>query len=360
MRDTMLESMRISKQIGATLTLIASLFICACSGGDDTTYEIDDLCGENDGAFHTFVDKVFECAPEIEFFFGAAPSAAEIGEACSAQFEGVTDDGTAEFQDRSNLNACLAAIEAADCLTFDFDNLPECDDLVAGTLDVGSACELDDQCSGDAYCRDGEDGNCGSCTATLADGVSCDSNSECTSGKCRSNGACGPFGVEGSTCDDNDDCVGQLICDETCQTPTEASVGDDCFEFAQCGFPFSGLFCNEEATQCEEFLNVGDDCFDGTAALGVCDLVSYETCDFEGTSKCIAPTTVGLGDACAFQAGNQCDDGLICGDGICREPGEGSACDSGSDSNTCGLFLECKSDDTCGYENEYSGICPEV
>lgn len=346
----------------ATLALTTSLCLCACSGGDDTTFDIDDLCAEDGGAFQVFVDKLFECAPEFELFLGTVPTNAEISAACTAQFEGFSEDGTIEFQDRSELNGCLAAIESADCLTFEIDDIPECDHLIVGTLELGSPCEFDDQCAGDAYC-DEEEGNCGTCTATLADGESCSEDSQCTSGKCRSNGACGSFGVEGSPCDENEDCVGQLVCDETCQIPVDAVVGDECAAFAECGFPFSGLFCNEQTSQCEEFLAVGDDCFDGKAALGVCDLINYETCDFAGTAKCIAPTLVGLNESCGFQDGNKCEAGLVCegGDeGVCRAQGEGAACDSTSDGNTCGLFLECKSDDTCGYENVYTGICPEA
>jgi hypothetical protein len=332
-----------------------------CGGGDGggSSLNIEDLCGEQDGAFQIFVDKLLECTPEFELFLGQAPSAADVAAACNAQFGPFIEDGTVEFTDAADLDACVAAIMAADCLTMEIDNIPECDGLLIGQVELGDSCETNDQCAGDAYCEQSE-ATCGVCAELLADGVSCENNNDCASGKCRSNGACGPFAEQGDACDDDEDCVGQLVCNETCEPQGAVSAGDACAEFTECGFPFSGFFCNEQGMECEAFLELGADCNDGSLALGLCNLVEYETCD-TATLKCIAPTLVGVGQQCNFTRGLKCEPGLLCEggeNGRCAETGEGAACDAAGESNTCGLFLECKEDDTCGYEDEYSGMCP--
>jgi len=358
--------MRTLKLTKALLAVSSTLLLtAACSGGGDGgngSVAIAELCAPSGGAFVTFVDKVVECTPAIELFLGQIPSDAEVADACTAQLQGYSDDGSIILQDQAGLDACLAAINAADCETFEIDNIPACNNLFEGTLELGSACESDDQCAGDAYC-DQPSESCGSCVATLADGETCSEDTECTSNKCLTTGQCGPFGESGDACNETEDCVGQLVCDSTCKVLAPSSVGDSCTDFTQCGFPASSLFCNQQAGMCEEFLAVGDDCFDGTAALGTCNLLSYDTCDFADTRKCIAGQIVGLGESCGFGEGLECDTGLVCsgGDnGTCMEQGKDAACDPQSETNTCGLFLECKSDNKCDYENSYSGMCPAL
>jgi hypothetical protein len=146
-----------------------------------------------------------------------------------------------------------------------------------------------------------------------------------------------------------------------CASATASSVGDACTEFEECGFPLSNQYCNTQTMMCEAFIPLGGDCSDGTIALGFCDLIKYESCDTQGTRKCVAPTEVGMGAQCGFGMGRKCQAGLVCDDGTngrCVATGLGAACTFDGDSNTCGLFLECKSDNLCDYEDEYTGMCP--
>lgn len=343
-----------------TMSLALSL---ACGGGGGSSLSIEDFCAEEGGAFTQFVDKLVECTPEFEIFLGELPTSASVAAACSAQFAPFIGDGTVEFGEKAQLDACIAAILAADCETMEIDNILECEEIVIGQVELGDSCETNDQCAGEAFCAAPVSGEtCGVCTAALADGVSCEDNSDCLSAKCRSNGACGPFAEEGDTCDDTEDCVGRLVCDGgTCAPESAVTVGDTCgTEFTDCGFPLSGLYCAADMT-CTEFLAPGDDCIDGTVPLGSCNLLNYETCDTMGTRKCIAPTLVKVGEQCDFAGGLKCEPGLLCEggqSGRCAATGDGTACNVNAENNTCGLFLECKENNVCGYEDEYTGMCP--
>lgn len=345
-----------------SLASISLAFSASCGGGSGggSQIDIEDFCAENTGAFSQFVGKLAECTPEIEIIFGGAPSEASIAAACNAQFGNLIDDGSVELGEQVDLDACIAAILAADCDTLEVDDVPECDALLVGNLATGEICESSDQCEGEAYCTDPASGaTCGGCMPLLADGESCEDSEECLSNNCRSGGVCGGFSGVGESCETAEDCAGRLICQgTTCELPAAASVGDACTEFIECGFPVSNLYCNGQAMMCEAFIPLGGDCFDGSIALGFCDLVKYESCDTEGTRKCVAPTIVAMGGQCGFAMGLKCDSGLICdddSDGVCVATGEGAACDP--EKQTCGLFLECKDNGVCGYEDEYTGMC---
>jgi hypothetical protein len=338
----------------------------ACGGGDGpSTSTLEDLCGEDTGAFSQLIGKVLECNPEFTLFLGEVPTEAEIAGACNSQFGSFVDDGSIEFGEKAALDACLAAVVAADCETFEIDHIPECSEVNLGQLELGTDCESSDQCAGDAYCTAPALGaSCGVCTAILADGETCVDGDDCLNGNCRTNGTCGPFVASGGTCEDTEDCAGRLQCnDGTCGTALVASVGDACVEFGDCGFPSSDLFCNESAMMCEAFIALDATCNDGAINTGLCNLIKYESCDSTGTRKCVAPTEVGMGDQCGFSTGRKCEAGLLCNDpggagGRCAATGLGAACTSGSESETCGFFLECKDNNVCGYEDEYTGMCP--
>ncbi len=331
------------------------------SGGGDVT--VEDFCAEDTGAFSQFVGKLVECTPEFEFFLGGGPSEESIAGACNAQFAPFIDDGTTEFGEKADLDACIAAIIAANCQILEVDNLPECDNIVIGTIAEGEACEESDQCAGESYCAAAASGqSCGTCRATLPDGVDCSDDSDCINNNCRDDGTCGGYGLTGDTCETDKDCSGQLACNAgTCGVAVTKVVGDACIDFGDCGFPFSDLFCNESMMTCEAFIALGAECNNGSIALGLCNLLQYESCDTAGTRKCVAPTIVGAGDQCGFTTGRKCEAGLLCEGGAggrCATPGEGSACIFDGEADTCGFFLECKSDDTCGYEDDYTGMCP--
>ncbi len=352
-------------KLAFTIGSISLALSVACGGGDGPdTISIEELCAEDTGVYSKFIGKFLECTPEVELFLGAAPTEAELAAACNVQFGSFIDDGSVKFGETAELEACLAAVAAADCETFEIDHIPECDKVNLGQLELGTECESGDQCAGDAYCTEAPLGqSCGVCTAALADGETCVDGDDCLNGNCRTNETCGPFVLSGGTCEDSEDCGGRLACnDGTCRSADAVSVGDTCADFGDCGFPISNLFCNETATMCEAFIALGANCNDGAIDTGLCNLIKYESCDSSGTRNCEAPTEVGMGDQCGFSMGRKCGAGLLCDDpggaaGRCAATGLGEACISGSETGTCGFFLECKDNNICGYEDEYTGMC---
>jgi len=351
------------------MTLLTAVLICGSACGDDdgdggiTSAELCD-------GFVDIFDKTFNCLPEIVDFLGGAPTTAELTAICDATLVEFVEDGTVLLPSRADLEACLAAVDAATCDTFNLNNVPECDNLLIGTIALGEDCESNDQCIGDAYCDENSGGSCGVCAATKADNASCENDDECLNQRCSipdsaTTGTCRGFGFVGDNCIENDDCSGRLSCNSVsfqCVAEQTWSLGDTCATFEDdCGFPFSDFYCNEGTMQCVAYLAVGATC---TAGAGLCSLFEYEYCDEQGTGRCIASTSRNLGQSCGIEMGEKCADGLICsvpfgGGGECVDPMPGSACDStNSDDFSCGIFLECQDDDTCQYDGAYTGMCP--
>jgi hypothetical protein len=354
-----------------TLLSVTLVFGAAC-GDDDggSGLTVADLCGET-GGFVDIFEKTFNCVPEFLEFFGGAPTSTELAAICDATLGGFVEDGTVLLPTRAELDACLAAVDTATCDTFNLNNVPECDDLLVGTIALGEDCETNDQCVGDAYCDESGSGTCGQCTPQKADDASCEDDNECLNNRCSIEedmvrGTCRSFGFVGDSCLVNDDCSGRLSCNSVsmqCTAEQVWNIGDTCATFEDdCGFPFSDMYCAAGSTdQCTAYLNVGDTC---TGGAGICQLFAYEWCDEQGTGRCIAPTTRNALQSCGIETGEKCADGLLCsvpfgGGGVCVDPVPGSTCDSTDpDSLACGIFLDCQDDNTCQYDGDYTGMCP--
>jgi hypothetical protein len=330
--------------------------------GDDDRATLGQLCNGDDGVFRALVDKLFTCNPVlVEFIFPVEPTSADVEASCEALIQPFVDDGTVRYGDSDEVRACLNAIENLDCESFDFDLVPECQDLVLGRIEEGGECEGDAQCAGDSYCDQSGSGTCGVCVARKPDGASCDEEEECVGRNC-SDGECLTPGEVGADCNGNDDCLGTLVCNSVsgeCQRASSWAIGDACTAMTDdCAAFETNLFCNGQTEECEEFLELGEIC---TGGAGLCNFAQKEFCDALGSGTCAGATTVGENQECNLFLGRVCADGLLCSglaEGTCIEPAqEGDDCDE-NDDQPClgGLFLECVSS-KCQL-GDFVGECP--
>lgn len=365
------------------LVLAATLTIAAACGSDDDSSSgepdaapdvdadvdtaipltIDDLCGL-DGAYVKFVDAAFTCSQDLLDLLDIDLAPADLDDACDTLFAPYVEDGSIELGTRDDLAACFDALDALDCTTDDVRTIRACDPVVRGTVAEGDPCQVDAQCAGDAFCDTSAGGTCGVCAERKANGASCSGDDdECAGRRCSAAGACRDVGQVGDGCNDDDDCAGALRCSpstDLCEVAPAWSVGDACQpNTSDCGFPGTDLFCDGSSNTCQQFADIGEACAGGVAT---CNFVKYEVCDENGTGLCRAPVTSAEGGACNMFSGVKCQDGLTCSQpftgGTCVDPAPGSACDAASPGFACGLLLECKPDNTCGYEAEYTGTCP--
>jgi hypothetical protein len=332
--------------------------------GPDAAVELTlaDLCDAPNGGFVQFFEKIVSCYPEIELLAQGTLGPEDFSGQCYAQFQRYFEDGSVKLADRSVWNACLAYLASASCDDVNPEQPDVCRGVIVGNVPLGGDCDIDDQCAGDAYCRH-SDATCGACTARAADGVACQADQECGSGLCFSaTNTCRAVGDDGDACGEDGDCKGRRLCDgdtKTCAPPRTWAASDECTSLGDdCGFPTSGLYCDEGAGRCTAYLALGATC---TGNAGLCNIPAYEFCAADTTQKCTAGVEVDVDEPCGFLAGRRCKAGLVCSDlfdaGTCRAPLDvGDTCEVGS--TACGLLMDCV-DGTCAYDvDDYSGMCP--
>ena len=376
----------------ALLVLTASLFACGDDEGSipdakvsfdaevalpadaappDATPQLSlsEMCKVDGGLYVTYFSDLLACYPEFEIWLGQpTPSAATLSEICLEMFGPFLADGSVELDDAA-LADCLTHIAALDCTTADFDAPNDCDAVVVGTIAAGDDCDDSMQCAGDSYCYWGGGGDCGVCTARVADAQACTDDDQCTNGLCAGlhdpPGACQSFGLAGDDCTGDNECAGHLVCDVfgtgKCELPAVWALGDACTTTeSECGFPFSNLICDVPGlggtNKCVAYLDLGDECNEPYQ----CDFKRYETCtSVAGTDRCVAPTIVGIGATCSWFSGEKCQNGLFCTNpidtgGVCKQrPALGDSCLTMDD---CGFLQSCV-DDRCQY-GAYSAMCP--
>ena len=99
----------------------------------------------------------------------------------------------------------------------------------------------------------------------------------------------------------------------------------------------------------------------------LCRVFESQTCQDigGGVLQCVAPTIVNVGQDCDLIGQRKCADGLMCGDhdnmgttpDQCFAPLQlNAACDQAN--SLCDIFLNCDTNNTCQYENDYTGTCP--
>lgn len=334
-----------------------------------------DLCGP-DGALTALFEKVIACNPALDLLlFQGRANAAGLAALCDGAVGPFLDDGSIALPTWEQIDACRAYVDATACLDVDFvvDRGP-CD-LFVGQVAAGGDCESSEQCVAEAYCDTTGGGDCGTCAARKADGMTCAGDGECAGGACIGT-QCGSPGDDGDPClsagpgdDPNNDCRGQRVCDtdqNECVTLPAWQVNQVCTpNTGDCDPLGTGLWCQPsgDAGQCAPMLADGAVCRNSGVAQGVCDIRAYLTCPAGANATCTPPVTVTTeGDACGFFAGAQCAAGLVCTNpitmGVCVEyQAEGETCENGgAATDQCDLFLGCV-DGECAY-GDYSGTCP--
>jgi hypothetical protein len=198
------------------------------------------------------------------------------------------------------------------------DPLTTCRTAFSGTVAIGAACFVDEECAPIGFCAGAQASGCGVCEAMRSLGAICERDAQCPSGS--------------------------LCVNSTCVRATQdedSSVGGPCGLFDQVLMSSAryascrrGLYCVGfgMARTCIEPLPVGASC---TIGMGEC--VSGTTCV---SGVCVQQVVVGrAGGAC----GNEllCDpDELVCASGVCAErPGEGDSCAAAP----CSVEFECVS-----------------
>jgi hypothetical protein len=319
---------------------------------------LDEICDE-EGLFVDLFSQFIQCNPLVGTLLGGTPSGVELSAGCFGQFQDYIDDGTVTLGDSAAAAACLAYVDGLTCADLEILDPGPCGDLFLGTVALDGECEIDEQCIGNAYCAESKGGGCGTCTVQVADGEVCVDDAECINDHCRLDQSCGPLSDVGGPCGGDDDCVGDAYCSDLDECTASVGDGDDCTAPKECGFPFSGLYCNPDDGTCAAQSAVGEPCNDGLA----CDLFDFETCDAADTGECLAASVGGIGDPCGFFLGAKCALGLMCtdliGGGECFSPGAvGAACDVEDPTAGCDFLLECI-EGACAYR-DYSGECPVV
>ncbi|RMG20502.1 MAG: hypothetical protein D6729_02655, partial [Deltaproteobacteria bacterium] len=91
-------------------------------------------------------------------------------------WENAVNKGTLQY-DGKKMRECLDALAAGGCTVFADGTTPAaCDEALQGTVDAGGACNVNEECAGDAYC-DTNSACPGTCVAYVAEGGDCSSDS---------------------------------------------------------------------------------------------------------------------------------------------------------------------------------------
>jgi hypothetical protein len=202
---------------------------------------------------------------------------------------------------------------------------PECLAALDGTVDIGGACDLDEECKGEALCKS--------------------SNATCP-------GQCAPLLVAGQACTQDSDCEGGLQCSSETKLCVQPAGDDQSCEYGSppCG---PGLLClgqddtNKTPGTCrttaEAFTGLDNGTCDPT--LGqlcqtglACVADSITLAPVAVTWKCVQAGSYAANSACkpgfpdACASGNYCKTGtgLLAVTGTCTPiPGAGVACGTG-------------------------------
>lgn len=329
---------------------VALFAIAACDGG----VALESLPAEAAGAICGVVESCFgrladranggeQCRTDVE---------ADFENGFLATLQAAIDAGTVTY-DPSLGATCIEEQRALGCSIFLVAPPQACRDMFTGTVAVGGACSISEECAGDAYCADAD---CtadvpGTCTARKGTGTACESTDECQGGLvcenlvCRtpastSGGACG--GDSGLACPLDQICIGAMgSAPGTCTPITSVFAGArdepcDIFEQELCTPDLSCAITGVEGTTpvmtCVALADAGGSCF--LAVPDMCPLSEY--CDADPTMGRLEGTCQprpGAGQACAqTPAGVMCAVGLDCIDGTCRAlQDNGGSCETGEE-----------------------------
>ncbi len=253
--------------------------------------------------------------------------------------QGKIDQGTVRY-DGTKAQACLDSLDARTCAQMLDRDTPECLAALDGTVELGGACDLDEECKGEALCSS-PGGTCpGSCSPLLVAGQACAQDSDCQAGmQCSSEtGLCVQPATADQPCEyGSPPCGPGLLClgkDDSNRTP------------GTCKSPvaaFSGVLDGP----CDPTL--GQLCQTGLACVAdsvtITPLAIAWKCLQVGSYAANTACRPGFPDACASGTYCQVGTGLQAVTGTCAPiPAAGEACGTG--------LSQCQPDAAC-----VSGIC---
>jgi len=164
----------------AGFVLLGTLAACGGDGGAVPLADLppklaDSLCK----AYQNCYGDIFNL-----FLGGTDCSAVTLQRIDNGSFpllQGKIAQGTVRY-DETKAQACLDSLSARSCAQMLERDSPECLAALDGTVAIGSACDLDEECKGEALCKSSNATCPGQCAALLVAGQGCAKDSDCQSG----------------------------------------------------------------------------------------------------------------------------------------------------------------------------------
>ena len=301
---------------------VVLLSVGACGGSGDPI-PIDELAPRLTQALCTF-----------EVRCGALPDQAACEQVFFFQQQLVADVKTGKvIYDGKAAAACLDLYRGLSCEisaqgSFIASHLQSCKETFKGTVSIGGACLMDEECLSQSCekpaCNSSIACCAGTCMAQIPAGGDCSSGGECADDLfCRYNGTdqvstCIAPIADGQPCTDVDICVTGRRCNLVAGTRAGTcgvlpAHGQSCPDTSCDSLTDT---CDPVSKTCVSRIAVGGDC---SAAPSGC--VAYASCD-PATKTCLARKRAG--EACAQAA--DCLSGLSCSGGVCVSPPDQPAC----------------------------------
>ncbi|HEX7480000.1 MAG TPA: hypothetical protein VF331_19540 [Polyangiales bacterium] len=294
------------------------------------------------------------CGQVTQCFGGSFLAQSAGGPGCTAQLTAQLEDKTlAQLTAAANagtihyhaekVGGCIANVKMAGCaITVQrLKDVPGCDGVFEGTIAVGSHCDVNDACIGQAYCKQANNACPGVCTALGAAGDSCNSSDECRNLlACSTAGTCAKPATVGQPCG----LTGQV----SCALGLLCSGADTAQNLAGKCTPVSAAFTAKTGESCD--LQKQKYCVDGVACIA---MLANATATFSCAAK------VAAGASCHFAVPSQCPDTQYCnadltkpmtdGSGTCLDlPKAGEAClPTAGVEGDCAPGLACAADQKC-------------
>ena len=251
----------------------------------------------------------------------------------------------------AELQNCLEDIRALGCDERSSRLPASCELMLLGTVALGDACTINEDCAGDAFCDLGALDSCSTaeCAPLQAEGMSCNHNDDdqCEDGLVCFQGSCEQLGKNGDPCSDAlPRCEPGLIC-----------AAGECTSIPVLYFRKLDEACERGVSLCEPGLV----CESTAGAMGVCKntVAKDAACKRADPNQCpvdqycdaTTPGTSGTcrnypveGAACLTMRAQTCADGHLCISNTCRalQP-VGGSCDANGQcySGQCGGDGKC-------------------
>jgi hypothetical protein len=364
------------KRMGLQSVMVATLMSLSSCGGDSApSIALDALPPKLAGALCAAYQSCY--GPIFSLFLNgdcAAITEARVRNGSFPMLAGKIAQKTIMY-DGSKAQACLDSMAARSCTDLLERDSPECLAALDGTVELGGACDIDEECKGLALCKSSS-GTCpGQCTALLVAGQACGEDADCQSGLQCSNETklcVAPAGT-GQACEyGSPPCGPGLLClgkdDDkkmpgVCRSPAEAfsvSEGSACD-------PTAGQLCQTGLSCVPDNITLAPlsitwtcvrsgayaaeaECkpgFPEACASGYyCSVASGALALLGGTCKPI-PTA---GEACGSGFGAQCQTNQVCVSGMCQSLAQNGVSCSGDAmcySGKCGSSGGCEANLPC-------------